>query len=43
MYQLATDFQTLLEHHRRNPDDVEIMEMLLRVYIEWMEANDHPG
>jgi hypothetical protein len=34
MYSLATDYQTLLEHHRRNPDDEELWKLFSRTYRE---------
>jgi hypothetical protein len=40
MYSLATDYQTLLEHHRRNPDDEGIARLLAQTWAamatEWI-------
>jgi hypothetical protein len=40
MYSLATDYQTLLEHYRRNPDDEGIRVLLAQTWAamatEWI-------
>jgi hypothetical protein len=42
MFSLATDYQTLLEHHRRDPDDEGIRALLKRTLLELIIAwDDH--
>jgi hypothetical protein len=42
MFSLATDYQTLLEHHRRDPDDEGIRALMKRTLLELIIAwDDH--
>jgi hypothetical protein len=38
MYSLATDYQTLLEHHRRDPDDEGIWQQFQQTHRALIQA-----